>query len=40
MRRKILFGLLVLTLEMVAVASDWQVYVPFREDAENVRACK
>lgn len=38
MKRKIIFGLLVLALIMAAAVSAWQVYVPLQEDAEGVRA--
>ena len=37
MKRKIIFGLLVLALIMAAAVSAWQVYVPLQEDAEGVR---
>lgn len=38
MKKKIIFGLLVLALTVVASISVWQIYVPLQEDAESVRA--
>ena len=37
MKRKIIFGLLVLALIMAEAVSAWQVYIPLQEDAESVQ---
>lgn len=38
MKKKIIFGLLVLALIVVASVSAWQIYLPLQEDAESVWA--